>query len=129
LIESYDIPYAKKLDPHVDRKRSLEFQAHINGLVVILRIQGTCEWQLFDVRLREKPDFLYHPGESTSCVSTARKTKDTDLISDMIWLDIVSLRERPERTRLTFVHQELVSFWDIDQSWQDSGMRGGTKDL
>jgi hypothetical protein len=128
--ESHDIPYTKKLDPHVDRKRSLELQALINGLSVILRIQGTCEWQLFDVRLREKPDFLHHPGESTSCVSTAGKPKDTDLISDMIYLAAVSLRERSWRTLDS--HLSIRNWYPSGISishGKTAGREGGMKDL
>jgi hypothetical protein len=88
--ELNDVPYAKELDPHIDGKRSLELQAQINARIIILLIHGTREWQLFNVPLREKPDFLYHAGEGTSGVSTTRETKDADLVSGMIWLDTVS---------------------------------------
>jgi hypothetical protein len=125
--KSHDIPHAKKLDPHVDRKRSLELQAQINTRVVILLIHGTREWQLFNVPLREKPDFLDHAGEGASRVSTTRETKDTDLISGMIWMYTVSFWGGTNRAHsiLTVVHQELIPVWSIDQSRGDRATRGG----
>ena len=79
-----DTPYTEELDPHVDRKRSLELQAQLETLVVVPRVHGVRERQLFEVEWREKTDFLKHAGERTGRESTTRETKDTDLIPDTI---------------------------------------------
>ena len=77
------IPYTEELDLHVDRKESLDLQAQLETLVVP-RVHGIRERQLFEVERREKADFLKHAGERTGSESTTRETKDTDLIPDMI---------------------------------------------
>jgi hypothetical protein len=90
LIEtSHDIPYAKELDLYIDTGL-LELRAFATALFIILHIHGIRGLQLIELGWREKPDFLEHPGESTSRVSTSGETKDTDSISGVIWLDTVS---------------------------------------
>ena len=79
-----DIPYTKELDPYVDRKGSLELHTQLETLFVIPRIHFVRERQLLEIALREKSDFLEHAGKGTSRESTARETKNTDLISDTI---------------------------------------------
>jgi len=79
-----DIPYAKELDPYVDGKGSFELQAQLEALIVIPRIHGIRERQLFEVAWREKPDFLKHACEGTGCESATRETKNTDLIPGAI---------------------------------------------
>ena len=79
-----DIPYAKEIDPYVDRKGSLELEAQLETFIIIPRVHRIGEWQLFEVAWREKADFLEHAGEGTSCESATRETKDTDLIPDLI---------------------------------------------
>jgi hypothetical protein len=78
------IPHAKELDPYVDRKGSLELHAQLQTLFVIPRVHGIRERQLFEVAWREKPDFLEHASEGTSCESATRESKNTDLIPDVI---------------------------------------------
>jgi len=55
-------------------------RAQLEALFVLLHIHGVREWQLFEVVLREKSDFLKHSGESTSCHSTTRETENTDFV-------------------------------------------------
>ena len=84
IDRSSDIPYAKEIDPYVDRKGSLELEAQLETLFIIPRVHRIGERQLFEVAWREETDFLEHAGEGTGCESTTRETKNTDLIPDMI---------------------------------------------
>ena len=78
------IPHAKEFDAYVDRKCSLELHAQLQTLFVIPRVHGIRERQLFEIAWREKPDFLEHTSEGTSCESATRESKNTDLIPDVI---------------------------------------------
>jgi hypothetical protein len=84
MSRSDDIPYTKELDLYVDGKCSLKLHTQSETLVVIPRVHGIRERQLFDVPLREKPDFLKHASEGASSEGAPRKTEDTDLIPDTI---------------------------------------------
>ena len=85
MIDTLDvIPYTKELDPYVNGEGSLELQAQLETLIVVPRVHGVSERQLFHVARREKADFLEHAGERTGCESTTRETKNTDFISDAI---------------------------------------------
>lgn len=79
-----DVPYSKKLDLYVDGKGSLELDAQIETFFVFPLVHGVRKWQLFDVTLREKSDFLKHAGESTSRESTARETENAYPIPNAI---------------------------------------------
>ena len=79
-----NIPYAKELDPDVYGKGPLKLQAQPETLIVIPRVHGICERQLFEVARGEKSNFLEHAGEGPSCESTTRETENTYLIPDAI---------------------------------------------
>ena len=85
MIEGLNgIPYTEELDPYVDGEGALELQAQLETLVVIPRVHGIRERQLFKVAWREKSNLLEHAGEGASCESTTRETENTDLISGTI---------------------------------------------
>lgn len=79
-----DVPHAKELNLHVNRKGSFELHAQFKTLVIIPRVHGIRERQLFVVAWREKADFLEHASKGTCREGTARETENTDLIPDFI---------------------------------------------
>ena len=89
-----DIPYAEELDPHVNRKGSLELETQLDALRVIPRVHIVRERQLFEVAGGNKSHFLKHSREGAGCKSATRETKNTDLIPGAIWSDMVSFSGR-----------------------------------
>ena len=79
-----NIPYAKELDPYIDREGLLELYALVETRFGLAIVHCKRKLQLFEVVRREKSNFLKHPSEGTSCISTTRETKNTDLVPEAI---------------------------------------------
>ena len=79
-----NIPYAKELDPYIDREGLLELYALVETRFGLAIVHCKRKLQLFEVVRREKSNFLKHASEGASCISTTRETKNTDLVPEAI---------------------------------------------
>jgi len=80
MDRSNNIPYPKEFDFYLGTEGSLELCAQRMTGVVFPHVHGIRKRQLFEVPCREESDFLEHTGEGAGRYSTARETKDTDLV-------------------------------------------------
>ena len=125
------MPHAKESNLHVNRGL-LELRTCAGDLFVIVLIRCVRGLQLIELGFREKPDFLEHAGEGTSCIGTTRETKNTYFISGLIWLDTVSFQRENKSSKQSTNNVPLEIYIPLEYRSvmrKITGREEGRKDL